>query len=49
MGLKDRIKIKNKHKLKRQKKRQKLIKKGLNPDDFFKGSFYIGHARKTAK
>ncbi|MBL7073154.1 MAG: hypothetical protein ISS33_05185 [Candidatus Omnitrophica bacterium] len=42
MGLKDREQIKVKHKVKRRKKRKCLTKKGLNPDDFYHGRFYVG-------
>jgi len=42
MGLKDRAKIKVKHKVSRRKKRKSLTKKGLNPDDFYQGRFYVG-------
>ena len=42
MGLKERNKNKVKHGLKRRKNRQKLAKKGLNPDDFYSGGYYVG-------
>ncbi|MEA3488840.1 MAG: hypothetical protein U9R44_00655 [Candidatus Omnitrophota bacterium] len=43
MGIKDRKKIKVKQKVKRREKRRKLLEKGLSPDDFFHGKFYVGH------
>ncbi len=49
MGLKDRRKIALKHKVKRHKKRRKLAEKGLNPDDYYSGSVYVGHAAQTDK
>ena len=47
MGLKDRKKMAFKRKKKRKKKRNKLIKKGLDPDDFFFGRYYVGHKGTT--
>jgi len=43
MGIKDRKKMKIKHRNKRRKKRNKLKEKGLDPSDFYFGGFYIGH------
>lgn len=42
MGLKDRKKMEISHRLKRKKKRDKLRKKGLDPDKFYYGAFFIG-------
>jgi len=42
MGLKDRGQIKANQKTKRRKKRKVLTKKGLKPDDFYHGRFYVG-------
>jgi hypothetical protein len=44
MGLKDRKKMALKHRVKRRKKRRKLSAKGLNPDDYYSGRFYVGQA-----
>jgi len=41
MGYLKKKKIKFGQKVKRIKKRKKLEKKGLNPDDFFRGNSYI--------
>ncbi|MGB2629928.1 MAG: hypothetical protein WBD24_05530 [Candidatus Omnitrophota bacterium] len=49
MGLKDRKKMTFKHKQERRKKRKKLIKKGLDPGEFFFGRFYVGHKGSTVK
>lgn len=43
MGTKDRKQIKAKQKVKRRKKRRKLAKQGLNPDDFYHEGIYVGH------
>ena len=47
MGMKERKKMKIKHRVKRRKKRLKLKEKGLDPNDFYFGGFYIG--RKDEK
>lgn len=49
MGLKDRNKMKVNQRVKRRKKRLKLLKKGLNPDDYYLGSLYVGHDLKSAE
>ena len=43
MGMMDRKKIKINQGIKRRKKRLKLRQKGLNPDEFYSGKFYVGH------
>lgn len=43
MGLKERNKIKLKQKIKRQKKRKKLAKQGLDPDEYYYGGVYVGY------
>lgn len=42
MGLKDRKKVKVKQKVKRHKKRLKMLAKGLDPNEFYFGQYYIG-------
>lgn len=42
MGLKTRLQIKSRQKVKRHKKRLKLQAKGFNPSDYFHGSFFVG-------
>ena len=50
MGYLKKKKIKFGQKVKRIKKRKKLEKKGLNPDDFFRGNSYIAeHKVKEQK
>ncbi|MFC1548723.1 hypothetical protein ACFL5E_02040 [Candidatus Omnitrophota bacterium] len=44
MGLKDRRKNKVKQRVTRRKKRRKLAEQGLNPNDYYYGRFYVGHA-----
>jgi hypothetical protein len=46
MGLKRRLQIKNIQRLKRRKKRLRLQKKGLNPDDYFLGAYYVGFRKE---
>jgi hypothetical protein len=41
MSTKQKIQIKSKQKIKRQKRRLKLLKKGLDPKDFFFGKYYF--------
>jgi hypothetical protein len=43
MGMKERKKMQIKHGVKRRKKRLKLLKKGLDPNEFYSGKFYIGN------
>lgn len=43
MGLHDRNRNKHEKRHTRKKKRDKLTKKGLDPDKFYHGAFYIGH------
>jgi len=43
MGLKQRGQIKAKQKIKRRLRRQKLIKKGLDPAKYFSGKIYVGN------
>jgi len=42
MSTKKKKQISFKHKIKRRKKRAKLIQKGLDPDRFFHGRYYVG-------
>jgi hypothetical protein len=42
MGLRKRKKIKFRQRLKRIKKRRKLLERGLNPNDFYIGKYYVG-------
>ena len=49
MGLKDRDKMKVKQRVKRRKKRRKLEAKGVNPDDIYWGSVYVGHHEKSSE
>jgi hypothetical protein len=46
MGLRDRRANVVNQRDKRRKKRAKLAKKGLNPDDFYSGRVFIGHDKK---
>ena len=43
MGLKDRKQIKVKQKVKRKKKRLKLASRGLDPDKYYHGKFFVGN------
>ncbi|MFQ5951852.1 MAG: hypothetical protein ACE5JK_00385 [Candidatus Omnitrophota bacterium] len=43
MGIKDQKKMKFKQRQKRRKKRLKLMRKGMDPDDFYFGRYYVGH------
>lgn len=42
MSVKHKIKIKKKQKLRRRERKKALLKKGLNPNDYFYGKYYIG-------
>jgi hypothetical protein len=46
MGYKDRKQLKFKQRVKRRKKRLKLTKKGEDPDKYYHGNIYVGHARQ---
>ncbi len=45
MGIKKRRQIGAKQRVSRSKKRRKMRQKGLNPDDFYYGKFYLGSSR----
>jgi len=45
MGHHKQFQIRHKQKLKRLKKRRKLIKQNLNPNDFFVEGYYIGRKK----
>ncbi len=45
MGIKKRKQIRTKQKVRRREKRRKMKQKGLNPDDFYYGKFYLGSSR----
>ena len=49
MGLKERAQIKNIQKLKRRKKRVRLQKKELNPDNYYYGGFYVGVTKERQR
>jgi hypothetical protein len=42
MSIKKRKQIKFKQRVKRHKKRLKLSQKGLDPDKFYHGGYYVG-------
>lgn len=46
MGIKKQFGVKQKQKVKRRKKRAKLRERNLNPDDFYRGKFYISRFGK---
>ncbi len=45
MSIKERRQIRSRQKVKRKAKRRKMRRKGLNPDDFYYGKFYLGSSR----
>lgn len=45
MGIKKQKQIKLRQGLKRRKERRALRGKGLNPDDFFSGKYYVRRMR----
>ncbi|UCD55627.1 MAG: hypothetical protein JSV93_02215 [Candidatus Omnitrophota bacterium] len=44
MGRKKRTQIKYKQEIKRRKRRQKLSKKGKNPDEYFYSGVYVSRS-----
>jgi len=46
MGRKKRTEIKYKQKIKRKKRRDKLAKKGLNPDNFYSEGICMGSPKE---
>lgn len=46
MGIKKQRQIKQRQRTRRKQRRQKMKAKGLNPDDFYYGRFYLKSDKK---
>ncbi|MCX7661709.1 MAG: hypothetical protein N2Z79_03395 [Candidatus Omnitrophica bacterium] len=42
MSERHKIKIRKKQRLRRRERKKSLLKKGINPQDYFYGKYYIG-------